>query len=189
MKQFIFMIAVCSCFISKASTIEKSHAQILSADAVYFTTGGQMWGFTDDATMATAANNYACSGSSIKSYVDGKFGAANHFPSRSLSTGTYTISSNAAIAYYTISISCTATIGGSSAADVTMSYSTNGGSTWVVVGSVGNSNTVTLAIVLNSITVQKATIVAPIPAGALCKMASTSSGTATITSIQQIETY
>lgn len=103
---------------------------------------------------------------------------------RPVNSTTYTVSTtNNARVYYTIDISCTASIGSASSGDVLLQYSTNGGTTYVSVGEVKNSNTVTLAIVLNSVTIQRGVISAEIPANALCRMVSTTAGTTTITYI------
>lgn len=107
---------------------------------------------------------------------------------RPVNSTTYTPSAaNNSRLYYTISISCTATIGGAASGKVAFQWSLNGGSTWFDGAEVANSNTVTLAIVLNSVTVQTAEIMAEIPAGALCRMNSTSTGTTTITYVRGTE--
>lgn len=122
-------------------------------------------------------------------YTDVRAKAANaptfNTITRPINATTYTISTtkNARV-YYTISISCTATIGAASAGGVLLEYSTNGGSTYTSIGEVKNSNTVTLAIVLNSVNLQQTILSAEIPANALCRMTSTSTGTTTISYIR-----
>jgi len=109
---------------------------------------------------------------------------------RTINSSTYTISSTkAATVRYNIKISCTATIGSASTGKVLFQYSTNGGSSWIDAGEVENSNTVTLAVVLNSTTTQSGFIVWNVPANALCRLVPTSSGTTTITWIRGQETY
>lgn len=101
---------------------------------------------------------------------------------RAINSTTYTISTiRPATVYYSITISCTATIGSTAAGSVTLQYSTNGGSTWQTVSDVANSNTVTLAIVLQSVNTQDAVLSGPIPAGALVRMVSSTTGTTTVT--------
>lgn len=109
----------------------------------------------------------------------------NNAVTRPINATTYTISTtqNARV-YYTIGIQCTATIGGSSAGGVLLEYSINGGSTYTSVGEVKNSNTVTLAIALNSITIQQVVLSAEVPANALCRMSTTNTGTTTVTYIR-----
>lgn len=90
---------------------------------------------------------------------------------------------------YNIKITCTASIGSASSGKVTLQYSTDGGSNWTTAGEVENSNTVTLAITLNSVTTQSGFITANVPANALCKLVSTSSGTTSISYLMGQETY
>lgn len=107
---------------------------------------------------------------------------------RSITGTTYTISSTqAARVYYTIEISCTASIGSSSVGNVLFQYSVNGGTTWIDGGEVKNSNTVTLAIALNSVNVQRGVIPFEVPANALCRMTQSSTGTTTISYIRGSE--
>lgn len=129
--------------------------------------------FTNDAGYITA------------SYVP-TMGAAT----RAINSTTFTVSATkqATVAYY-ISITCTATIGSTSSGQVELQYSTNAGSTWTAIGIAKNSNTVTLAIALNSITVQITPICATIPANALCRMVSTTAGTTTLAYNYGFETY
>lgn len=114
----------------------------------------------------------------------------NNGVSRPVNGTTYTISTTKQVfVAYNIKISCTATIGSSSDGKVALQYSTNSGSTWIDCGEVENSNTVTLAIALNAISIQSGVIVAYIPANALVRMNSTTTGTTTITYIRGQETY
>jgi len=109
---------------------------------------------------------------------------------RSINNTNYTISiTKSATIRYNIKISCTATIGSASTGKVLFQYSTNGGTTWIDAGEVENSNTVTLAIVLNSTTTQSGFITWNVPANALCRLVPTSTGTTTITWIRGQETY
>lgn len=89
--------------------------------------------------------------------------------------------------YYTISISCTATIGGAASGTVKLQASLDGGTTWNDAPTIGNSNTVTLALVLNSVDISTSTIMFELPAGALCKFITTISGTTTVTWVNGVE--
>lgn len=110
--------------------------------------------------------------------------------SRAINSATYQVSATKqATVFYTIRINCVATIGGASSGTVALQYSTNGGSTWVEVGQVENSNTVTLAVVLNSNTTQTGQVSGIIPAGAIVRMNQSSTGTTTITFVRGQETY
>lgn len=135
-------------------------------------------------TTGTGASTYTGGVLNIPTPVTPNTVTINSGVTRPVNSTTYTVSTtNNARVYYTIDISCTATIGSASSGDVLLQYSTNGGTTWTSVGETKNSNTVTLAIVLNSITAQRGVIAAEIPANALCRMVSTTAGTTTITYI------
>lgn len=113
-----------------------------------------------------------------------------HTVTRAVNSTTFTPSTTLqATLIYNISISCTASIGSASSGSLALQYSTNAGSTWTTVGTVTNSNTVTLAIVLNLVNTQVGTIMAVIPAGALCRMVPTISGTTTLSYISGQEIY
>lgn len=116
--------------------------------------------------------------------------SVNSGVTRAVNSSTYTISSlYQAIVAYSIQISCTASIGSASAGSLLLQYSINGGSSWVDVSTIKNSNTVTLAVVLNLANVQIASLFGVIPANALVRMVPTTSGTTTITFISGQETY
>lgn len=110
---------------------------------------------------------------------------------RPINSTTFTINSTLpADAQYYATISCTATIGSASSGTLEFQYSINGGSSWIPYGKISNSNNVTLAIVLNSVQITGGCIAARnIPAGALCRLVPTTSGTTTITYTNGFETY
>ncbi len=110
---------------------------------------------------------------------------------RSINSSTFQVStSRHADAIYNIGISCTASIGGNASGLVQLQYSIDGGSTWLNASRIKNSNSVSLAITLNSINEQEVELVVlNIPANARLKIVPTQSGTTTITSILGFETY
>lgn len=109
---------------------------------------------------------------------------------RAINSATYTISTTkAAEVRYNIKIVCSASIGSTSSGKVLFQYSTDSGSTWIDAGEVENSNTVTLALPLNSVTTQTGFIVWKVPTNALCRLVPTSSGTTTITYVRGQEEY
>lgn len=148
-------------------------SQYTKGNGTYGTFPTNISSFTNDAGYITA------------SYVP-TMGAAT----RAINSTTFTISTTkqATVAYY-ISITCTATIGSTSSGQVELQYSTNAGSTWTSIGIAKNSNTVTLALALNSTTVQITPICATIPVKALCRMVSTTAGTTTLAYNYGFETY
>jgi len=109
---------------------------------------------------------------------------------RSITGTTFTISTTKiAWVNYSVAITCTATIGSASSGTVSLQYSTNAGSTWVDVCQVKNSNTVTLAVVLNSVTIQQAVLSGVIPANALVRMTQATAGTTAISYVNGQEAY
>lgn len=143
----------------------------------------------DQTVSLTGAGGLVASGT-YPNFTLTQYVPTDNSVTRTINSSTYTISSTKAVTVrYNIKISCTATIGSASTGKVLFQYSTNGGSSWIDAGEVENSNTVTLAVVLNSTTTQSGFIVWNVPANALCRLVPTSSGTTTITWIRGQETY
>lgn len=146
-------------------------------------------------TPVTNARTLTINGTTLDLLANRTFTIANYVPAinsvtRSIASSNYTISTTLqAFINYTIQISCTASIGGAASGSVTLQMSTNSGSTWTTIQTVANSNTVTLALTLNAVTVQTASLSGYIPANALVRMVSASSGTTTLTYLQGFETY
>jgi hypothetical protein len=112
----------------------------------------------------------------------------NNTVTRPINSTTYTISSaQPARVYYTVTIQCTATIGSTASGSVLFQYSLNNGTTWLDGSSVGNSNTVSLAVVLNSVNAQTGVISCEVPPNALCRMVSASAGTTSISYLRGVE--
>lgn len=89
------------------------------------------------------------------------------------------------------SVSTTATIGGSSAGDIILEVAPTNSATagdWMEWGRIGNSQTISLALALNSVQVTKGMAVAFIPAGYYVKARQAGSGTVsyTLTNAKQI---
>lgn len=89
------------------------------------------------------------------------------------------------------SVSTTATIGGASSGDIILEVCPTNSATagdWVEWGRIGNSQTISLAIVLNSVQVTKGMAVAFVPAGYYVKARQAGSGTVsyTLTNAKQI---
>lgn len=89
--------------------------------------------------------------------------------------------------YYTITISCTATIGSNASGSVALQYFD--GSVWQDFATIGNSNTVTLAIALNSVNTQTAVLSGEFPGNTQIRLNPTSSGTTAITFVKGREVY
>lgn len=88
-------------------------------------------------------------------------------------------------------VSTTANIGGSSAGDIILEVAPTNSATagdWIEWGRIGNSQTITLALALNSVQVTKGMAVAFVPAGYFVKARTAGSGTVsyTLTNAKQI---
>lgn len=143
----------------------------------------------DQIVSLTGANNFGVTGT-YPNFTLTQYVPTNNTVTRTINNSTYTISSTKpATVKYNIKIACTATIGSASSGKVLFQYSIDGGTNWIDAGEVENSNTVSLAIVLNSTTNQSGFIVWSVPANALCRLVPTTSGTTTITWIRGQETY
>lgn len=109
---------------------------------------------------------------------------------RPINSTAFTISTvKTALVFYNITISCTATIGAASSGSVALQWFNSGTSLWVTQSTVANANTVTLAIVLNSVNTQSLVLSGVIPAGVQCRMVSVSAGTTTISIAPSTEYY
>lgn len=92
----------------------------------------------------------------------------------------------------TYSLTCTVTnplLAGSSTADVYLEYSLNSGSTWLLPSRNGNSSAVGLAVAIAITNGQTVTISGVIPANALVRLRTVTTGTANVTFISGQETY
>lgn len=145
----------------------------------------------DQAVTLSAGNtDISISGSypnfTVTPYVQTTFSVT-----RAINSSTFQVSSTRRCSVvYNIGISCTASIGSNAAGTLLLQYSLSGGATWLNAPEIKNSNTVTLAIALNSINVQESiTAINNVPAGTIFRMVPTIVGTTTITYISGFETY
>lgn len=183
-----------------------------SFDATFYTNGGVVERYNFDliydeaitpdvwrAMITTEILNRA----SVQSYSitasDIKFGVPNISGSRSESVASRSIVSGTgatgfqpsatrdSLVYYSVSVSTTATIGGSSAGDVALEIAPTNSATagdWIEKSRTGNSQTITLALVLQSVQVVKGQVSCFVPAGYYVKLRSiTGAGSPTYTYI------
>lgn len=95
-------------------------------------------------------------------------------------------------AFVSYSLTCTVTnplLAGSSTANAFLEYSTNGGSTWLLPSQNGNASTVGVAVAIAITNGQTVTLSGYIPANALVRIRTATTGTATVTYITGQETY
>lgn len=163
---------------------------LTSSTGISVTNGSVITNTIPDKTVAISAGTGITVTSAYPNFTISPTAIASYTTTRAINSATFQVSSTlSAWVYYTIRINCVATIGGAASGTVALQYSTNSGSTWVDVGQVENSNTVTLAIVLNSSTIGTTQLCGFIPGGAIVRMNQTSTGTTTITFVRGQENY
>lgn len=149
-------------------------------------TSGSYNDLTDRPTIPNGQiqSDYAQTNSSAVDFIKNKPVGSTTYTTRTINSSSYTPSSTQNYrVYYTIEISCTASIGSASAGEVVLQYFD--GSIWQnSAAQIKNSNTVTLAVVLNSVTIQKCTISEEFPANTQLRLVPTTTGTTTITFIK-----
>lgn len=95
-------------------------------------------------------------------------------------TGTQISSTKNSAVKYTVSTSTTSTIGGPATSVVALKICSTNNATegsWTTVGTIESDQTITLAIVLNSLQVVKGQLCADVPAGWYVKLVNTGTGT------------
>ena len=95
-------------------------------------------------------------------------------------TGTQIHATKDSTVRFSLSCSTTATIGGASTSSVALKVCSTNDSTegnWTTVATLGNDQTISLAVVLQSLQVTRGQLVADVPAGWYCKLVNSGSGT------------
>lgn len=113
----------------------------------------------------------------------------NNTVARTLNSN-YTISpSRNTSVSYALSLSVTnPLLIGSSSANAFLEYSTNAGSSWTIVNQVSNTSSVGITVTVAITNIQTSTLTGYIPANALVRLRSTTSGTASVTYVTGQET-
>ncbi len=100
------------------------------------------------------------------------------------------LTTNGAFVYYSVSISTTIGVGGTSTGTVNLEVSPTNSATpasWIVNGSVSNSQSLAGLLTLTSIQVEGAQLSTYVPAGYFVKLRTISSGTTSFTYVSGIE--
>lgn len=112
----------------------------------------------------------------------------NTSPARSLNSNFTPSTTRIVMGVYSISCSVTnPLLAGNSTLTAYLEYSTNGGSTWNTLTQNGNSSSVGVAVAIQITNGQTATLSGVIPANALARIRTTTSGTASATLVAQHE--
>lgn len=95
-------------------------------------------------------------------------------------------------AFVSYSVACSVTnplLIGSSTANAYLEYSTNGGSTWVLVAQTGNSSSIGVTVAVQFTNGQTGNLCGYIPANAQRRIRTSTTGTASVTFVSGQETY
>lgn len=138
----------------------------------------------------TAGTNITIVGNTINSTASVPAKVFNNTVARSLNSN-YTISTTRdALVTYSIAISVTnPLLAGSSTGSAFLEYSTNAGSSWTTVSQVVNASSVGVAVAIALTQPNTFILSGMIPANALTRIRSTTSGTASVTYSLGSETY
>jgi hypothetical protein len=110
------------------------------------------------------------------------------FPTRTVNTNFTSSATKSALVYY--SVVCTITnpaLAGSSSVTVTLQYSTNGGTSFQDVAQISNLSSVALAVTVQLTNGQGGELVGIVPANALIRINSTTTGTASVSVAKSTE--
>lgn len=114
----------------------------------------------------------------------------NIISSKTLNSNFTVSTTKQALVSYTLTCSATnPLVAGNSSANVFLEYSTNGGTTWLLPNQAGNQQSVALAVAVAITNNQTASVSGVIPANALVRIRTTTSGTATVTYLTGTEVY
>ena len=134
-------------------------------------------------TLSRVGDSLVLSSQTAKVYAPlGNFNPTiNNAVARTLNSN-YTVSTTKnTFVSYAISLSVTnPLLAGASTASVFLEYSTNGGSSWLLVNQAVNTSSVALAVAIAITNVQTSTLAGYIPANALVRLRTTTSGTASV---------
>lgn len=136
----------------------------------------------DQTVTLTAGNGIAITGTYPNFTIAVVQPTINNSPGRSLNSNFTISTTKAAIAVYSVTAQVTnPLLAGTSAGTINLEYSTNAGSTWQGALQVGNSSNVGITVTVQLTNAQTTQVIGIIPANALVRLRTTTSGTSTIT--------
>lgn len=112
----------------------------------------------------------------------------NTAPSRTANSNFTPSTTKPTYVYYTVAVSVTnPLLAGTSTANAFLEYSTNGGYSWTTIGQASNSSGVALSVTVAITNIQTVQLVGVIPANALVRIRTTTTGTGSVTMGTQLE--
>jgi len=144
----------------------------------------------DQTVTLTAGNRISITGTYPNFTIGYVEPNINIITSKTLNSN-FTISpTKQAIVSYTLTVTVTnPLLAGSSTANVFLEYSTNGGTTWLLPSQNGNLSSVALAVAVAITSGQTSTVNGIIPANALVRLRTSTTGTASVTYLTGTEIY
>lgn len=142
----------------------------------------------DQTVTLTAGNGISITGTYPNFTIAVVQPTINNAPGRSLNSNFTVSTTKAAIIYYSLTTTVTnPLLSGNSSASAFLEYSTDGGSTWKSATQIGNLSSVSLTVTLQITNTQTSIVGGIVPANALCRIRTTTSGTASVTYVSGLE--
>jgi len=144
----------------------------------------------DQTVILTAGNRISITGTYPNFTIGYIEPNINIITSKTLNSNFTISSTKQAVVSYTLTVTVTnPLLAGSSTANVFLEYSTNGGTTWLLPSQNGNLSSVALAVAVAITSGQTSTVNGIIPANALVRLRTTTTGTASVTYVTGTEIY
>lgn len=145
---------------------------------------------SDKTVAISSANSNLSITSSYPNFTLTPYTPTTFTASRAVNGSTFQPSSTKmAFVFYTIRVNATSSIGSASSATVSLQYSADNGSTWIDIGQIENSPSVSVAAAVSLSDTQAYQLSGIIPAGAIVRINQASTGSTTITFIRGQETF
>ncbi len=144
----------------------------------------------DQTVVLTAGSGISITGTYPNFTISLLAPVLNNAPGRSLNSNFTPSAGRYSMVCYAITCAVTnPLLSGSSSVSAFLEYSTNSGSTWNTLPSVANSSGVALTVTIQITNGQKGIVWGIVPPGAIARIRTTTSGTATATLVEQFEFY
>jgi len=172
------------------AAINGKFSQPAGTTAQYLRGDGSLATYSPDQTVTLTAGAGITVTGTYPNFTISAYQASIYTPSRTVNSN-YTVSATKQ-ATLTYSVTCSVTnplLVGSSTATVYLEYSINAGSTWVAASQVGNSSAVGITVTIAITNGQTGVLSGTVPANALVRIRTATTGTASVSIVQQQEVY
>lgn len=178
--------------VNNLQTVLDAKQGLLTGTSLQYVKGDGTYGAysPDQVITLTAGNRISITGTYPNFTIAFVEPSINPITSKTFNSNfTVSATKQATVSY---SVTCSVTnplLAGSSTANVYLEYSTNGGSTWSLPSQNGNASTVGVAVAIAITNGQTGTVTGVIPANALVRLRTATTGTATVTFVTGTEIY